>query len=87
MNGGGKAEKENTPSEANLQEEEVPRGTSRGARGARAGGVGGCTAGRGVLRARGWVHARPGASYYCISFEDFPETFVSRMLSFVYPGC
>lgn len=39
MNGGGKAEKENTPSEANLQEEEVRRGTGWGARGARAGGV------------------------------------------------
>lgn len=38
MNGGGKAEKENTPSEANLQEEEVRRGTGWGARGARAGG-------------------------------------------------
>lgn len=29
MNNGGKAEKENTPSEANLQEEEVPGGSLR----------------------------------------------------------
>lgn len=46
MNGGGKAEKENTPSEANLQEEEVLRGTGWGARGARA-GAGGSSTGRG----------------------------------------
>lgn len=40
MNGGGKAEKENTPSEANLQEEEVLRGV-RQLRGRGAQGVGG----------------------------------------------
>lgn len=38
MNGGGKAEKENTPSEANLQEEEVQRGAGWESRGARGGG-------------------------------------------------
>lgn len=86
MNGGGKAEKENTPSEANLQEEEVLRGTGWGGAGRTGRGWVGTT-GRGVPRARGWVHARPRASHYCISFEDFPETFVSRMLSFVCPGC
>lgn len=39
MNGGGKAEKENTPSEANLQEEEVRRGAGWESRGARGGGA------------------------------------------------
>lgn len=71
MNGGGKAEKENTPSEANLQEEEVLRGAGLGGSGRT--GKGGAT-GRGVPRARGCVHARPPASH-CITFEDFPETF------------
>lgn len=64
MNGGGKAEKENTPSEANLQEEEVQRGAGWESRGARGGG---CAKGRGVPRARGCVHARPRASH-CITF-------------------
>lgn len=87
MNGSGKAEKENTPSEANLQEEEVLRGTGWGARGARARGLGELHGTRATRGRGGWVHARPLVSGYCISFEDFPETFVSRMLSFVYSGC
>lgn len=64
MNGGGKAEKENTPSEANLQEEEVRRGGRLGVSGRTGWGR---AKGRGVPRARGCVHERPHASH-CITF-------------------
>lgn len=116
MNNGGKAEKENTPNEANLQEEEVLRGSLRrgydlgrrprafysvraggGARapapGRRSRGFGNCPRPEAqpltVAPGRGGVLF--GEPCFCgflklRNFEDFSETFVSIMLSFVCVG-
>lgn len=113
MNNGVKAEKENTPNEANLQEEEVLSGSVRwrvrpgtltapafsevraaGGRGWRDAGTG-----PGAPQSRGWELPQtvvPGECIFeeCVfvgacltlrNFEDFSETFVSIMLSFVCP--
>lgn len=113
MNNGVKAEKENTPNEANLQEEEVLSGSVRwrvrpgtltapafskvrAAGRERLAGCGHWSRGAAV---QGWELPQtlvPGDCIFgeCVfvgaclalrNFEDFSETFVSIMLSFVCP--
>lgn len=81
MNNGGKAEKENTPSEANLQEEEVAV--------ARAGG--GARPGAGAPWPR--LGASPGRGFWgcprtlrCVTCRTLRRHPPSRMLGFVCPG-